>query len=64
MKLPVLDVYIIKQGKYVVSYCQAIEFSSYGITETDAKRGFLSLLKLISPNGISKAEINWIHKKT
>jgi hypothetical protein len=35
-----LDVELIKQGDYIVSYCPALELSSFGGTEDEAKEGF------------------------
>ncbi|MEX8548002.1 MAG: hypothetical protein V5804_10420 [Mucilaginibacter sp.] len=35
-----LEVQLIKDGNYIVSYCPALELSSYGDNEDDAKEGF------------------------
>lgn len=35
-----LEVQLIKEGDYIVSYCPALELSSFGTTEDDAKEGF------------------------
>jgi len=35
-----LDVLLIKEGDYIVSYCPALDLSSFGDTEEDAKKGF------------------------
>jgi predicted RNase H-like HicB family nuclease len=35
-----LDVLLIKEGDYIVSYCPALNLSSFGDTEDDAKQGF------------------------
>jgi len=35
-----LEVDLYKQGDYIVSYCPALELSSFGITEDEAKEGF------------------------
>lgn len=35
-----VDVQLIKQGDYIVSYCPALELSSFGISEEEAKEGF------------------------
>lgn len=35
-----VEVHLIQQGDYIVSYCPALELSSFGITEQEAKDGF------------------------
>ena len=40
-----LEVQLIKEGDYIVSYCPALELSSFGITEDDAKEGFEGILE-------------------
>jgi len=40
-----LEVELIKQGDYIVSYCPALELSSFGITEDEAKDGFEGALE-------------------
>ncbi len=35
-----LEVDLYKQGDYIVSYCQALNLSSFGLTEEEAKEGF------------------------
>jgi predicted RNase H-like HicB family nuclease len=35
-----LDVLLIKEGDYIVSFCPALNLSSFGDTEDDAKKGF------------------------
>ena len=35
-----VDVLLIKEGEYFVAYCPALEVSSYGKTEEEAKSGF------------------------
>jgi predicted RNase H-like HicB family nuclease len=40
-----LEVDLIKQGDYIVSYCEALELSSFGITEEEAKEGFEGALE-------------------
>jgi len=35
-----VEVELIKQGDYIVSYCPALELSSFGLTEDEAKEGF------------------------
>lgn len=35
-----LDVLLIKEGDYIVSYCPALNLSSFGDTEEDAKTAF------------------------
>jgi predicted RNase H-like HicB family nuclease len=40
----VLEVDLYKQGDYIVSYCQALELSSFGLTEDEAKEGFAGAL--------------------
>ncbi len=37
---------VFKEGKYFVVYCPALELSSYGKTEKDAKAAFLENLKI------------------
>lgn len=39
-----LEVQLIKQGDYIVSYCPALALSSFGTTEDDAKEGFEGVL--------------------
>jgi predicted RNase H-like HicB family nuclease len=40
-----LEVELIKEGDYIVSYCPALELSSFGVTEDDAKEGFEGILE-------------------
>jgi predicted RNase H-like HicB family nuclease len=40
-----LGVDLIKEGDYIVSYCPALELSSFGITEDEAKEGFEGALE-------------------
>jgi len=35
-----VEVELFKQGDYIVSYCPALELSSFGSTEDEAKEGF------------------------
>jgi len=42
----VLEVQLIKEGDYIVSYCPALELSSFGITEDEAKEGFDGALEI------------------
>jgi predicted RNase H-like HicB family nuclease len=35
-----LEVDLFKEGDYIVSYCPALELSSFGLTEDEAKEGF------------------------
>ncbi len=35
-----LEVQLIQEGDYIVSYCPALELSSFGITQEEAKEGF------------------------
>jgi predicted RNase H-like HicB family nuclease len=35
-----LEVQLFKEGDYIVSYCSALELSSFGQTEDEAKQGF------------------------
>ena len=35
-----IEVQLIQEGDYVVSYCPALELSSFGATEEEAKDGF------------------------
>ena|ERR1700761_1770993 len=41
-----VEVQLIKDGDYVVSYCPALELSSYGDDEEDAKEGFEEALNI------------------
>jgi predicted RNase H-like HicB family nuclease len=41
-----LAVYIIKQGDYYVSFCPALNLSTFGDTETTAKEGFEEALNI------------------
>lgn len=41
-----LEVQLIKDGNYIVSYCPALELSSYGKDEEDAKEGFEEALSI------------------
>lgn len=41
-----LDVLLIKEGDYIVSYCPELELSSFGSTENEAKIAFESALKI------------------
>ena len=41
-----LEVQLIKDGDYVVSYCPALELSSFGADEDDAKEGFEEALSI------------------
>ncbi|HEY4198003.1 MAG TPA: hypothetical protein VGM63_20820 [Mucilaginibacter sp.] len=40
-----LDVQLLKEGDYIVSYCPALELSSFGLTEIEAKEGFEGALE-------------------
>jgi predicted RNase H-like HicB family nuclease len=40
-----LEVELIQQGDYIVSYCPALELSSFGLTEDEAKTGFEGVLE-------------------
>src|SRR5579872_4816364 len=40
----VLEVELIKQGDYIVSFCPALQLSSFGVTEDEAKIGFEGIL--------------------
>ena len=35
-----IEVGLYKQGDYIISYCPALELSSFGLTEDEAKGGF------------------------
>jgi len=39
-----LEVQLIKQGDYIVSFCPALALSSFGSTEDEAKEGFEGVL--------------------
>jgi len=41
-----VEVQLIKDGDYVVSYCPALELSSFGKDENDAKEGFEEALSI------------------
>ena len=41
-----LEVQLLKEGDYIVSYCPALELSSFGITEDEAKEAFESALQI------------------
>jgi predicted RNase H-like HicB family nuclease len=41
-----VEVQLIKDGDYVVSYCPALELSSFGKDEEDAKEGFEEALNI------------------
>ncbi len=41
-----LAVYITKQGKHYVSYCPALDLSSFGATKKDAQNGFEEAVQL------------------
>lgn len=41
-----VPVVIIREGRYMVAYCPALDLSSYGDTEDDAKRGFEGAVRL------------------
>lgn len=40
-----VEVHLIQQGDYIVSYCPALELSSFGVTEQAAKDGFEGALR-------------------
>jgi len=52
-----LEVELIKQGDYVVSYCPALELSSFGITEDEAKQGFDGALETFLKDTHDKGSI-------
>jgi predicted RNase H-like HicB family nuclease len=41
-----VEVQLIKEGDYIVSYCPALELSSFGKDEEDAKEGFEEALNI------------------
>ncbi len=41
-----LDVLFIKEDNYIVAYCPALEISSYGKTQTEAKAAFETEIKI------------------
>ena len=41
-----VEVQLIKDGDYIVSYCPALELSSFGNDEEDAKKGFEAALNI------------------
>ena len=41
-----VEVQLIKDGDYIVSYCPALELSSFGKDEEDAKEGFEEALNI------------------
>jgi len=41
-----VEVQLIKDGDYIVSYCPALELSSFGKDEDDAKEGFEEALNI------------------
>jgi predicted RNase H-like HicB family nuclease len=41
-----VEVQLIKDGEYIVSYCPALELSSFGKDEEDAKEGFEEALSI------------------
>jgi len=41
----IVEVDLYKQGDFIVSYCQALELSSFGLTENEAKEGFEGALE-------------------
>jgi predicted RNase H-like HicB family nuclease len=41
-----VEVQLIKDGDYIVSYCPALELSSFGNDEEDAKQGFEEALSI------------------
>ena len=41
-----VEVQLIKDGEYIVSYCPALELSSFGKDEDDAKEGFEEALSI------------------
>jgi predicted RNase H-like HicB family nuclease len=38
--------YIVREGKYHVAYCPALELTSYGLTVAEAKRAFSEVLEI------------------
>lgn len=41
-----VEVLLIQDGDYIVSYCPALELSSFGDTEQEAKEGFEEVLEI------------------
>ena len=41
-----VDVLLVKEGEFFVTYCPALEVSSYGHSEKEAKSGFEEALKI------------------
>jgi len=48
-----VEVQLIKDGDYIVSYCPALELSSFGDSEEDAKKGFEEALSIFLMNCIN-----------
>ncbi len=40
-----IEVQLIKEGDYIVSYCPSLQISSFGLTEDEAKEGFEGALR-------------------
>ena len=58
-----IEVALLKEGDYIVAYCQALELSSYGVTEKEAKEGFEGALTDLIAAGVSKNDFEeWINK--
>jgi predicted RNase H-like HicB family nuclease len=41
-----LEVQLLKEGDYIVSYCPALELSSFGVTEEEAREAFEGALTI------------------
>jgi hypothetical protein len=52
-----VEVKLIKQGDYIVSYCPALELSSFGLTEDEAKEGFEGALHTFLRDTYEKATL-------
>jgi predicted RNase H-like HicB family nuclease len=52
-----LEVELIKEGDYIVSYCPALELSSFGETEDEAKEGFEDALAIFIEDTTGKGTL-------
>ncbi|MGD1046995.1 MAG: hypothetical protein ABR936_16960, partial [Bacteroidota bacterium] len=58
-----LEVLISKEGDYFVSYCPALELSSYGNTEKEARKSFDEALDIFVEETSKKGSLEEFLKK-
>jgi len=57
-----LDVVVYKEGKYYVSYCPALDLSSFGVSKKDALESFNEAFDLFMEDIIKKGTLDKVLK--